>query len=526
MGFGDDRGTYFRARYKIAPGKYGTVQDELGRTIKYRTKSEAEKAAKDKEAELRIEARSKAATAQRVGAGRLTVGEYAARWYPAQDLAASTMQNYRNHLETHILPKFGDVQLRDLLRTDVDAWRKEAREAKYADTTFLGWLAVLRVMLSDAVEEGLIDRNPAERRRGRGKRAGRSRHRSPEKVITDPLGALLVAERAAILSGRDDEFVQMVLIFYTGMRWGEVVGLEPQYVRKDHIRIEWQLYQLDDRSFERCPPKDDSYRNLDLPGFLHTLLMGQIERAQPRPCACHGNAYVFRSGQIQPRTKVTRAMVAEDAGVSHSTVSRAQLRPELVSAETRTKVAEAVARVHARYREVLLPHWDRTEFGRAIMAPAATGWYPTRGTADPARPVPVAAEPWPGAVLRGRYSGTDADACWAPIAWGLTRHGLRHSHRTHMEDIGTRKALMDQRMGHDDGSVSSRYAQPTPGMRARLVDGLTEAWEESLAQRRELFPTSPVPVLNELLQGVPDTPSGKILPSFLPIRRGLTAVSA
>jgi len=44
----------------------------------------------------------------------------------------------------------------------------------------------------------------------------------------------------------------------------------------------------------------------------------------------------------------------------------------------------------------------------------------------------------------------------APIARGLTPHGLRHSHRTNMEDLRTETVLMDERLGHLDGSVSAR----------------------------------------------------------------------
>ena len=49
----------------------------------------------------------------------------------------------------------------------------------------------------------------------------------------------------------------------------------------------------------------------------------------------------------------------------------------------------------------------------------------------------------------------------AAVAKGLTRHGLCHTHRTMMEDLGTEKVLMDERMGRIDGSVSPRYAHVT-----------------------------------------------------------------
>jgi hypothetical protein len=56
-------------------------------------------------------------------------------------------------------------------------------------------------------------------------------------------------------------------------------------------------------------------------------------------------------------------------------------------------------------------------------------------------------------------------------------------------------------MGHIDGSVSARYAHVTPGMRRRLMLGLTEQWEAALAARCALHPRSPVSALDRLLQG-------------------------
>jgi hypothetical protein len=35
-----------------------------------------------------------------------------------------------------------------------------------------------------------------------------------------------VAERAALLTGRDDEFTMLVTIGFTGMRWSETISLE------------------------------------------------------------------------------------------------------------------------------------------------------------------------------------------------------------------------------------------------------------------------------------------------------------
>jgi hypothetical protein len=70
--------------------------------------------------------------------------------------------------------------------------------------------------------------------------------------VTTPLGILLIAERAALLSGRDDEFVAIAEMAYTGMRWAEIVGLETEYVRGRQVRVEWQPYELDTNGPQRA----------------------------------------------------------------------------------------------------------------------------------------------------------------------------------------------------------------------------------------------------------------------------------
>jgi integrase len=498
VGFAEKRGSYWRGRYKIAPGKHLTVVDGSGKAIRFATKGEAHRAASEAENKYRR------GDWRDPTLGQETFGEYANRWYEAQDLAASTMQNYRRHIEEQLLPEFEDKALAGILRGDIDVWEKKER-AVYAASSVKTWRSTLHLIFEDAIDEGLITSNPAARRRGRGKRAGRSRDRGPEKVVTDPLGVLLIAERAALLSGRDDEFVAVVLKAYTGMRWGEVVGLETEFVRPASIRVEWQLYELDTGEFARCPPKDDSYRTIDSTDWLSALVANHIARTKPVPCACHGKTYVFR-GQGAARTGGHQGAklvdVARLAGVSTGTVSNVLNRPDRVTESTRALVEKAIADlgfVRGGTVSGHTAHWRRNGFATWLFTPAVSGWYPQKAP-QKARPVPLIGEPWPGIPARGRGAGGRADACWTPIAKGLTPHGLRHTHRTVMEDLGTEKVLMDERMGHIDGSVSARYAHVTPGMRKRLMAGLTAQWEAGLDARLAICSKSPVQVLDALLR--------------------------
>src|SRR4051812_32478480 len=106
------------------------------------------------------------------------------------------MQNYKRHIEEHLLPEVEDKALAGILRTDVDLWEKKEK-AIYAASSVKTWRSTLHLIFEDAIDEGLITSNLATRRRGRGRRAGRSRDRGPDKVVTDALDILLTAERAA-----------------------------------------------------------------------------------------------------------------------------------------------------------------------------------------------------------------------------------------------------------------------------------------------------------------------------------------
>ncbi|MFC4050043.1 hypothetical protein ACFOY4_10140 [Actinomadura syzygii] len=74
-----------------------------------------------------------------------------------------------------------------------------------------------------------------------------------------------------------------------------------------------------------------------------------------------------------------------------------------------------------------------------------------------------------------------------------------------LEEAGIRPVLIDERIGHEDGSVQRRYTHITQAMRDELLQVLTTRWEASLKARRTLSPGSPVAALNELLQPRPQT---------------------
>ncbi|MEV8116822.1 LacI family DNA-binding transcriptional regulator [Streptomyces xiamenensis] len=193
---------------------------------------------------------------------------------------------------------------------------------------------------------------------------------------------------------------------YTGMRWGEVLGLERKYVRDDIIRVEPQLYELDSE-FIVGPPKDDSYRSLDSPRWLTGLLRWQAAQRRARACPCHGIACVFRgrgTGRKGGRSGPTLREVARRAGVSAGTVSNVLNHPGRVTASTVLKMEKALADLgFVRGGTVTeeAEYWRWSGFSAWVFEPAASGWYPKKGAVD-RYPVPVSAGPLPGLPVRGR----------------------------------------------------------------------------------------------------------------------------
>jgi integrase len=109
---------------------------------------------------------------------------------------------------------------------------KVAREAR----------STLSNMLNDAIPR-YLQANPAARRRGKGRRGQRriERIERAERQWATPLEVLLFGERCAALSGADTDFVMIITMAYTGMRWSEALGLLPGCLQGEQLRIDWKL---------------------------------------------------------------------------------------------------------------------------------------------------------------------------------------------------------------------------------------------------------------------------------------------
>ena len=450
-------------------------------------------------------------------AGEVTVSEWIDRWKGLQDVGLRTTANREYRIRRFILPYWGNRPLNSLTSDEIPVWEHRLSAAEgISRSTAQDARSLLHTILGDAAaaKPPLIPFNPAVRPRNRGRRTGRKLDRTPQRVWATPLEVLLVAERAALLTGRDDDFIMLVTIAYTGMRWGEVIGLERDLLHPELINVEWQLTELGGR-FHRLPPKDDSYRStkyeplvpVDLPAFLAELLTIHAGKRTGLRCACaaqHDGSgrYLFLGpdGGHHRNSNYARRVFRPACDGRHPPANR---RPG------RLVVVDATA-----WPGIPAASWPPAIPGQPFVPPSGRGTTRLTSTENTGRC------PACGYAIRLRLDGRiivhntgvghclgsgepPAEnvplACWLPVKDGLTPHGLRHSHKTWMVEDGIPEILAEQRLGHQVPGMRGLYAHASQRMREELIAALQARWEESLQERAVIDPHSPVQLLDNLL---------------------------
>jgi hypothetical protein len=145
--------------------------------------------------------------------GKTTVSEWIERWLDIQDVGVGTEYNREYMIRRFIRPAWGDTELSALSTEQITKLEKALpAKAGISLRTARAARTLLGTILGDAAatKPPLIQYNPALRPRGRGRRTGRHLERGPQRAWATPLQALLLAERAALLSGRDDDFTMLI----------------------------------------------------------------------------------------------------------------------------------------------------------------------------------------------------------------------------------------------------------------------------------------------------------------------------
>ena len=207
------------------------------------------------------------------------------RDYGSKELAPTTYKRYCRMLETRILPYFGHFYINkirptdimkfyDLLEKDTQLVRKKGNNGSktkkpLSGKTILEHHRLLRAMLHRAVYWQLIVSNPAER-------VQPPKAKKPKRRSYDDEQTKILLENLEKLSVEDTKYkVAIILTIFTGVRLGELMGLEWQDVdfRNGIISINRSSQYLSDMGvFTKVPKTESSIREIAIPEFIISLL--------------------------------------------------------------------------------------------------------------------------------------------------------------------------------------------------------------------------------------------------------------
>jgi integrase len=193
-----------------------------------------------------------------------TFDDYTKRWFTQHvdlHLKASSGANYRQHLRLYVSPTFGEKHLNAIRRGDVKQWLADLTAKELARNTVRLALCALRVVLTHAVDDGLIESNPCARL---------GKFTKTEKPAREAY-ALSRQEAEAFLQAAADSTPDYYPLFLValrcGLRKGELIALRWGDIQLGFDENDSNRYLLVQRNFSHgrfTTPKGKRSRRVDL----------------------------------------------------------------------------------------------------------------------------------------------------------------------------------------------------------------------------------------------------------------------
>lgn len=158
------------------------------------------------------------------------VGEVWPKFVKTRSVKASTLASYEEVWRNLIAPRWSDVPLNRILPSEVLAWvaTMEGPRGKVSGARARKALTVLQMVLEHAILDRRLASNPAHFPRGT----------SLPKTNPKKSRRYLTHKEVHRLSVACGEHAALVLVLaYTGLRWGEAIALRPKDVSIERSRI-------------------------------------------------------------------------------------------------------------------------------------------------------------------------------------------------------------------------------------------------------------------------------------------------
>jgi integrase len=144
------------------------------------------------------------------------------KWWPNRRLELSTRATYEQMLRLYLLPRFGEHLMVDIVRSDIQAWLTDLKETHKLKPYYVAQCyKLLQTVLAaktgaSAIRDGYLSSNPC---------AGVDLDVIPRRRVS----IITPTMSDALIEKMDDWYSPIpLLIADTGLRWGEILGLQPR----------------------------------------------------------------------------------------------------------------------------------------------------------------------------------------------------------------------------------------------------------------------------------------------------------
>jgi integrase len=201
------------------------------------------------------------------------------RQYADIECKPSTVAGYRSILDTRLNPLFGELPVNQITRNQVKDFLSDLAKSGLSRNTLRNTLCTLRVILNQAIEDGLIDRNPAARL-GRFTKSEKPKFQAT--ALTHQESETLLASTREVCP---DYFALFLTALRAGLRRGELVALkwgDIQFGSSDRDPNRYIFVQHNYVARQFTTPKSKKSRRVDLSRQLRGMLLELRDRRMLR----------------------------------------------------------------------------------------------------------------------------------------------------------------------------------------------------------------------------------------------------
>lgn len=229
-------------------------------------------------------------------AGKVRFREMAEAWLAARsNLKRSTRSKYRDALDVHILGRWGDLPLSAIEFEDIAVWIVELHQGKGLSASHVRGIHRVLSMVLDWCVPRRIPVNPAKGVPLPKLPPSDHVYLSHDQVedLADAIGSLTTKHGHPLATAKVNRTL-VLLLAYTGLRWGEAAALRVRSVDlgKRRIRVV-SAFAEDDGELYEDTPKTGERRSVPVPRFL-------VAELEPLLAGRDADALVFTTDRGNP----------------------------------------------------------------------------------------------------------------------------------------------------------------------------------------------------------------------------------